>query len=72
MATMTVERVMAFNGLDVLVAHDEGLFQAEGLDFRIASLSPADTRSSTEGSLTRPVTNQGRLLERHEALMFQA
>jgi len=26
--TMTIERVMAFNGLDVLVARDEGLFAA--------------------------------------------
>ena len=34
--TMTIERVMAFNGLDVLVARDEGFFAAEGLDLRIA------------------------------------
>ena len=27
MMTMTIERVRAFNGLDVLVARDEGLFQ---------------------------------------------
>jgi hypothetical protein len=26
MTTMTIERVLAFNGLDVLVARDEGLF----------------------------------------------
>jgi hypothetical protein len=36
MMTMTIERVRAFNGLDVLVARDEGLFAAEGLDLRIA------------------------------------
>ena len=30
--TLTIERVMAFMGLDVLVARDEGLFAAEGLD----------------------------------------
>ena len=35
--TMTIERVMAFMGLDVLVARDEGLFEAEGLDLRIAA-----------------------------------
>jgi hypothetical protein len=35
MMTMTIERVRAFNGLD-LVARDEGLFAAEGLDLRIA------------------------------------
>ena len=39
--TLTIERVMAFMGLDVLVARDEGLFAAEGLDLRIAAL-PAD------------------------------
>src|SRR5258705_2079314 len=31
MMTMTIERVRAFNGLDVLVARDEGLFAGEGL-----------------------------------------
>jgi hypothetical protein len=36
MMTMTIERVRAFNGLDVLVARDEELFAAEGLDLRIA------------------------------------
>jgi hypothetical protein len=29
MTTMTIERVRAFNGLDVLVARDEDLFAAE-------------------------------------------
>jgi len=29
MMTMTIERVRAFNGLDVLVARDEGLFAVE-------------------------------------------
>ena len=43
-ATMTIERVMAFNGLDVLVARDEGLFAAEGLDLRIVLPAPADIR----------------------------
>jgi hypothetical protein len=66
--TMTIERVLAFNGLDVLVARDEGLFAAEGLDLRIAMLPPNDTR---DGTLARPVTNQGRLVNRREALMFQ-
>ena len=40
--TMTIEQVRAFNGLDVLVARDEGLFAAEGLDLRIAALAPAE------------------------------
>jgi hypothetical protein len=69
--TMTIERVMAFNGLDVLVARDEGLFAAEGLDLRIAALPPADIRSTADGSLSRPVTNQGRLVDRGDAVMFQ-
>ena len=69
--TMTIERVLAFNGLDVLVARDEGLFEAEGLDLRIAMPSPADIRSSADGTLPQPITNQGRLLDRGEAVMFQ-
>jgi len=69
--TMTIEQVRAFNGLDVLVARDEGLFAAEGLDLRIASLSPAETRAATDGTLAEPVTNQGRLVDRGAAVMFQ-
>lgn len=68
--TMTIERVLAFNGLDVLVARDEGLFAAEGLDLRIAAPA-ADLRSSADGTLSRPVTNQGKLLDRGDAVMFQ-
>ena len=30
-----------FTGLDVLVARDEGLFEAEGVDLRIATLPPS-------------------------------
>jgi hypothetical protein len=69
--TMTIEQVRAFNGLDVLVARDEGLFAAEGLDLRIATLAPAVTRSTADGTLSQPVTNQGRLVDRGEARMFQ-
>ena len=69
--TMTIERVMAFNGLDVLVARDEGFFAAEGLDLRIAVLPPDETRSTADGTLTRPQTNQGRLQNRGAAAMFQ-
>jgi len=70
--TMTIERVMAFMGLDVLVAKDEGLFAAEGLDLRIAALPPDEMRSAAEGSPTKPTTNQGKLQARGEAQMFQA
>ena len=69
--TMTIERVTAFNGLDVLVARDQGLFAAEGLDLRIAALPPEEMRSAEEGSLSKPVTNQGTLQSRGAAAMFQ-
>jgi hypothetical protein len=69
--TLTIERVRAFNGLDVLVAMDEGLFAAEGLDLRIAALPPEEMRSTVDGTLTQPISNQGRLVNRGDALMFQ-
>ena len=72
METMTIERVRAFNGLDVLVARDEGLFAAEGVDLRIAGLSPAEMRSTAEGTLEKPVGNQGTLQARGEAALYQA
>jgi hypothetical protein len=69
--TLTIERVRVFNGLDVLVANDEGLFAAEGLDFRMVAPAPSDMRPATDGTLMAPVTNQGRLQNRGEAAMFQ-
>jgi hypothetical protein len=72
MVTMTIERVRAFNGLDVLVARDEGLFAAEGVDLRIATLPTAEMRSTADGSLTKPLGNQGRLQARGEAALYQA
>lgn len=69
--TMTIERVLTFNGLDVLVARDQGLFEAEGLDLRIAALPPNEIRSAVEGTLEKPVTNQGKLQARGEAALFQ-
>ena len=70
--TMTIERVMAFMGLDVMVARDEGLFEAEGLDLRIAALPPEEIRSAAEGTPAKPTTNQGKLQARGHAQMFQA
>jgi hypothetical protein len=72
MTTMTIERVLAFNGLDVLVARDEGLFAEEGLDLRLAFLGPDEIRPATDGTLTKPVSNQGRLQARGDAAMFNA
>jgi len=69
--TLTIERVRAFNGLDVLVARDEGLFADEGLDLQIALPTPADMRPATDGTLLKPVTNQGRMQARGDASMFQ-
>ena len=68
--TMTIERVTTFMGLDVLVARDEGLFAAEGLDLRFAALPPEEIRSAADGALAKPVTNQGTLQARGEAAMF--
>src|SRR5262249_51694455 len=65
--TMTIERVSAFNGLDVLVARDEGLFEAEGLDLRIVALPPDEVRSAAEGTFLKPVSNQGKLTNRGQA-----
>ena len=45
MMTMTIEPVSAFSSLDVLVAMDEGLFRAEGLDLRMASRESRDIRA---------------------------
>jgi hypothetical protein len=70
--TLTIERVMAFMGLDVLVARDEGLFEAEGLDLRIAALPPDEIRSAAEGTADKPATNQGKLMARGASEMFQA
>jgi hypothetical protein len=69
--TMTIEPVLAFNGLDVLVARDEGLFEAEGLDLRIAPRVPGGMGSTADGTLDHPNTGQGRLMDRGEAAMFQ-
>jgi ABC-type nitrate/sulfonate/bicarbonate transport system substrate-binding protein len=68
---LTIERVLSFNGLDVLVARDEGLFAAEGLDLQLAAPAPEEMRSTADGTLSHPVTNQGLLVDRGEAGMFQ-
>jgi len=68
---MTIEPVSAFSSLDVLVALDEGLFSAEGLDLQMLSRESRHIRSTTAGTFTSPVTNHARLQERGEAKMFQ-
>src|SRR5262249_27782772 len=69
--TMTIERVRAFNGLDVLVARDEGLFAAENLDVRMVALPVEEMRSAVEGALGKPATDQGKLQDRGRAAMSQ-
>lgn len=69
---MVIEPVRAFNGMDVLVARDEGLFMAEGLEVQFASREPGDLRSTAEGTLKNPVSTQGRLQARGAARMYQA
>ena len=69
--SFTIESVRAFNGLDVLVAQDEGLFSEEGLDLRIVTRPPGEGRDAATATLTRPNTAQGQLLERGDAAMFQ-
>jgi hypothetical protein len=59
MKTMVIEPVSAFNGMDVLVARDEGIIAAAGFDLRIVTRQPSDLRSAAKGMLERPVTNQG-------------
>lgn len=73
-ATLTIESVSAFNGLDVLVARDEGLFAAEGLEVVIAGRRSGERRLSAaqeRGTLVQPASNQGQLLDQHAADLFQ-
>ena len=72
--TLTIESISAFNGLDVLVARDEGLFAAEGLDVRIArprSVRRGSVNARDRGTLVQPASNQGQLLDRRAADLFQ-
>ncbi len=71
MLSMVIEPVVPFNGLDVLVAKDEGLFLEEGLDLQFAVPGPGDAYRTETGTLTQPATAQGRLQDRGEAAMFQ-
>lgn len=70
--TMVIEPPRAFSGMDVLVARDESLFEAEGLDIQFASREPDDMRSAADGTLEHPVSAQGRIQARGAASMFQA
>jgi len=70
--TMVIEPVRAFSAMDVLVARDEGLFAAEGLEVQFASREPGDLRSAAEGTLANPTSTQGRLQARGAACMYQA
>jgi hypothetical protein len=69
--SLTIEPVRAFNGLDVLVARDEGLFEAEDLDLRFATPDAGQARSTERGTLLAPTSSQGLLVDQHRAAMFQ-
>jgi hypothetical protein len=69
-STLIIERVQPFNALDVLVAIDEGLFDAEGLDLRIAA-PVANWDNNNTGTPLAPMSRQGQLVEQHQAAMFQ-
>lgn len=72
--TLTIESISAFNGLDVLVAIDEGLFAAEGLDVVISRPRSGERRllgAADRGTLVQPASNQGQLLNQHAADLFQ-
>ncbi len=69
---MVIESVRAFNGLDVLVALDEGLFAAEGLEVQSVSRGPGEMYSTADGTLEQPVSAQGLLQKRGAARMYQA
>ena len=69
---MSIEEVRPFNGLDVFVARDAGLFEAEGLDLQIASRGPGDMYSTANGTLENPVSVQGHVQARGAAQMYQA
>jgi hypothetical protein len=68
--TLTIERVMAFMGLDVLVARDEGLCTAEGIDLRVAALPPEAIRSAAEGesAMSRPNSATAKDIRRHATM----
>ena len=73
-ATLTIESISAFNGLDVLVARDEGLFAAEGLQVNLARPRSGARMASgarDRGTLVQPASNQGQLLDQHAADLFQ-
>jgi ABC-type nitrate/sulfonate/bicarbonate transport system substrate-binding protein len=69
---LTIEPVAPFNGLDVLVALEEGLFAEEGLDLTIAPRETSPATATEYGSIDAPHTAQGSLLETGRAQMFQA
>lgn len=68
--TLKLEAATAFSALDVMVARDEGLFEAEGLDVEFVAYQPQEM-GSQDGTFENPVTIQGSLVDRGEAHMFQ-
>ena len=68
---LTIERVIAFNGLDVLVARDEGSSRPRGWTCGSRCRRRRRCARRRTARCPKPVTNQGLLVDRGEAGMFQ-
>jgi len=76
MKKLVLETTAPFQGLPELVAYDEGLFEAEGLDVEWADRDKG-VEKKTETSVTSPkgvdpFASHGRLLEQGQADMYNA
>jgi NitT/TauT family transport system substrate-binding protein len=76
MKTLVLETTAPFQGLPELVAHDEGLFEKEGLrvewaDREVGVPKKTDT-SITSPAEVNPFTSHGRLFEQGKADMYNA
>lgn len=77
MKTLVLETTAPFQGLPELVAHDEGLFEKEGLLVEFADRDAGAERAKTAVDVTtpegaNPFTSHGRLLEQGKADMYNA
>ena len=77
MKKLVLESTAPFQGLPELVAHDEGLFEKEGLHIEWADRDAGAKRAKTAVDVTSPAganpfTSHGRLLEQGKADMYNA
>jgi len=74
---LVLETTAPFQGLPELVAYDEGLFAAEGLEIEWADREKGVEKPTTETNVTsekglNPFSSHGRLLEQGKADMYNA